>query len=77
MYTGGTLQLRPVKLLFVIFGRLSYYFFMNLRVSGNGRLSYLGGSNGLYYDFSPIRLTKACIYNFRETYFRKNERSKQ
>ena len=36
-YTGGTLKLRPVKLLFVIFGRLSYSFFVNLMVSGNGR----------------------------------------
>ena len=33
-YTGGTL-----KLLFVIFGRLSYFFFVHLMVWGNGRLS--------------------------------------
>ena len=26
-YTGDTLKLRPVKLLFVVFGRLSYSFF--------------------------------------------------
>ena len=93
-YTQCTLKLRPVKLLFVIFGRLSYSFFVHLMVWGNGRLSYLilknnqffiekwpifdrfltrGGLNGLYYDFLSIRLTKDCIKNFRETYFRKNE----
>ena len=97
-YTACTLKLRPVKLLFVIFGRLSYSFFVNLMVWGNGRLSYLilknhlffiekwpifgrffarDGSNGLLKDFLPIRSTKDCIYNFRKTYFRKNERSKQ
>ena len=40
-YTACTLKLRPVKLLFVIFGRLSYSFFVNLMVWGSGRLSYL------------------------------------
>ena len=40
-YTQCTLKLRPVKLLFVIFGRLSYSFFVHLMVWGNGRLSYL------------------------------------
>ena len=40
-YTGCTLKLRAVKLLFVIFGRLSYSLFVNLMVRGNGRLSYL------------------------------------
>ena len=38
-YTQCTLTLRPVKLLFVIFGRLSYSFFV--RVWANGRLSHL------------------------------------
>ena len=41
IYTQCTLKLRPVKLLFVIFGRLSYSLFVNLMVWGNGRLSYL------------------------------------
>ena len=97
-YSSCTLKLRPVKLLFVIFGRLSYSFFVNQMVWGNGRLSYLilknhlfftekwpisadffarDGSNGLLEDFLPIRSTKDCIYNFRKTYFHKNERSKQ
>ena len=40
-YTGCTLKLRAVKLLFVIFGRLSYSFFVQIMVSGNGRLSYI------------------------------------
>ena len=35
------------------------------------------GENCLYKDSEPIRLTKHCIYNFKETYFRKNDRSKQ
>ena len=30
-YTVCTLKLRPVKLLFVIFGRLSYSFFMDVK----------------------------------------------
>ena len=89
---------RPVKLLFFIFGRLSYSFFVILMVSGNGRLSYLilpnqpflikkwpifdwflalSGSNSLYYVYFSIRSTKDCIYNFRETDFRKNEWPKQ
>ena len=41
IYTQCTLKLRPVKLLFVIFGHLSYSFFANLMFWGNGRLSYL------------------------------------
>ena len=40
-YTGCTLKLRAVKLLFVIFGRLSYTFFVKIMVLGNGRLSYI------------------------------------
>ena len=40
-YTGCTLKLRAVKLLFVIFGRLSYTFFIKIMVLGNGRLSYI------------------------------------
>ena len=40
-YTQYTLKLRPVKLLFVIFGRLSHSFFVNIKVWGNGRLRYL------------------------------------
>ena len=39
--TACTLKLRLVKLLFVIFGRLSNSFFVHLMVRGNGRLSYL------------------------------------
>ena len=39
--TGCTLKLRAVKLLFVIFGRLSYIFFLKIMVLGNGRLSYI------------------------------------
>ena len=98
IYTQCTLKLRPVKLLYVIFRRLRYSFFVHLMVWGNGRLSYLilknnqffiekwpifdrfltrGGLNGLYYDLLSIRLTKDSIYNFRETYFHKNEWSKQ
>ena len=45
-YTACNLKLRPVKLLFVIFGRLSYSLFVNLMVWGNGRLS--GRLNGRY-----------------------------
>ena len=41
LYTQCTLKLRPVKLLFVIFGRLSYSFFVHQMVLSNGRLSYL------------------------------------
>ena len=40
-YTGCTLKLRAVKLLFVIFGRLSYTFFGKNLVLRNGRLSYI------------------------------------
>jgi len=40
-YTGCTLKLRAVKLLFVIFGRLSYTFFVKIVILGNGRLSYI------------------------------------
>ena len=49
IYTQCTLKLRPVKLLFVIFGRLSYSFFVILMVSGNGRLSYLMLKTDIYY----------------------------
>ena len=49
-YTACTLKLRPVKLLFVIFGRLSYSFFANLMVWGNGRLSYLILKNHLFFN---------------------------
>ena len=48
-YTQCTLKLRPVKLIFVIFGRLSYSFFVILMVSGNGRLSYLMLKTDIYY----------------------------
>ena len=48
-YTRGTLKLRPVKLLFVIFGRLSYSFFVNLMVWGNGQLSYLILKNHTFF----------------------------
>jgi len=49
IYTQCTLKLRPVKLIFVIFGRLSYSFFVILMVSGNGRLSYLMLKTDIYY----------------------------
>ena len=48
-YTQCSLKLRPVKLLFVIFGRLSYSFFANLMVWGNGRLSYLIWKNHPFF----------------------------
>ena len=48
LYTACTLKLRPVKLLFVIFGRLSYSFFVQIMVSGNGRLSYILWKNGRF-----------------------------
>ena len=41
MYTGCTLKLRAVKLLFVVFGRLSYSFPVNKMVLGDGRVSYI------------------------------------
>ena len=49
-YTACTLKLRPVKLLFVIFGRLSYSFFLNVMVWGNGRLSYLILKNHPFFN---------------------------
>ena len=49
VYTACTLKLRPVKLLFVIFGRLSYSFFVILMVSGNGRLSYFLLKTDIYF----------------------------
>ena len=48
-YTQCTLKLRPVKLLFVIIGRLSYSFFIHLMVWGNGRLSDLIFENHPFY----------------------------
>ena len=47
-YTGCTLKLRAVKLLFVIFGRLSYTFFVKIMILGNGRLSYILWKNGRF-----------------------------
>ena len=41
MYTGCTLKLRAVKLLFVVFGRFSYSFSVNKIVLGDGRVSYI------------------------------------
>ena len=49
IYTGCTLKLRAVKLLFVIFGRLSYTFFVKIMVLGYGRLSYILRKNGRYW----------------------------
>ena len=48
-HTAFTVKLRPVKLLFVIFGRLSYSFFVILMVSGNGRLSYFLLKTDIYF----------------------------
>ena len=48
-YTGCTLKLRAVKLLFVIFGRLSYTFFGKNMVLSNGRLSYIIWKNYIYF----------------------------
>ena len=63
-------------------GRLSYLLFKNHPFFIEkwpifGQFFTRGSSDGLYYDFLSIRLTKYCIYNLKETYFRKNERSKQ
>ena len=47
-YTGCTLKLRAVKLLFVIFGRLSYTFFGKNMVLRYGRLSYITWKNMVF-----------------------------
>ena len=48
VYTGCTLKLRAVKLLFVIFGRLKLHFFVKIMVLGYGRLSYILWKNGRF-----------------------------
>jgi len=48
IYTGCTLKFRADKWLFVIFGRLSYIFFVKIMVLGYGRLSYIMWKNGRF-----------------------------
>ena len=71
-YTGCTLKLRAVKLLFVIFGRLSYTFFVQIMILGNGRLSYILWKNGRFLaendrfrtDFWPKVVQMMIIMKF-------------
>ena len=55
-YTGGTLKLRPVKLLFVIFGRLSYLILKN-------RIFYIENDRFMT-DFLPEVVQMVSIMNF-------------
>ena len=60
--TACTVKLRPVQLFLEIFRPIFEV--------------VQGGSNGLFNEYLPICWTKDWIYNFEETYFQKNERSK-
>ena len=66
-YTGCTLKLRAVKLLFVIFGRLTYTFFVKIM----DRLLARGGSNDISKDVFSISVIKNWIYNKGKLIFAK------